>query len=147
MLSWPAVILARHKMQLAWVKSTFASIKLISHYFKLFVNGQPSAINTTRLNRGGDAQRERTKSRVTSREGTTVVWHSKKLCFWINPKEVLNWLNSASWVGLEKSREKSREVQGFLTKIKRWKCKVLIKDSSRVKRGCGLVGRLKANEF
>ena len=49
-----------------------------------------------------------------SRDGITVIWHSEKLCFWINPEEVLNWLNSASWVELEKSREKLREVQGFL---------------------------------
>ena len=45
---------------------------------------------------GGDAQREKTKSRVTLRDNTTVIWHSKKLYFWINPKKVLNQLNFAS---------------------------------------------------
>ena len=49
-----------------------------------------------------------------SRDGTMVIWHSEKLCFWINPEEVLNQLNSTSSVELEKSRERSRKVQGFL---------------------------------
>ena len=64
---------------------------------------------------GGDAQREKAKSRITSRDDTTVIQHSKKICFWINPKKVLNWLNSASLSWTEvRSCEKSCEVQGFL---------------------------------
>ena len=63
---------------------------------------------------GGDAQREKTKSCVSSRDDTTVIWYSKKLYFWINPKEMLNQLNSASGVELRKLYKKSREVQEFL---------------------------------
>ena len=39
---------------------------------------------------GGDAQCEKTKSRVTSHDDIMVIWHSEKLCFRINPEEVLN---------------------------------------------------------
>ena len=42
-----------------------------------------------------------------------VIWHFEKLYFWINFKEVLNWLNSASGVELKKSREKSGEMKRF----------------------------------
>ena len=62
---------------------------------------------------GGNVQHEQKKSRAWSRNDTTDICHSKKLCFWRNLKEMLNQLNSASWVE-KKSREKSFEVQGFL---------------------------------
>ena len=49
-----------------------------------------------RLNRE-DAQRERKKSRDTSRDDTSGIWRSEKLRFWRNPEDVLNRLNSVSW--------------------------------------------------
>ena len=49
-----------------------------------------------------------------SRDDTTVIRHSKKLYFRINPEQMLNWLNFASWDKLRKLCEKSRELQRFL---------------------------------
>ena len=49
----------------------------------------------TRLNRE-DAQRERKKSRDTSRDDTLGLWRSKKLRFRRNPGDVFNRLNSMS---------------------------------------------------
>ena len=45
-----------------------------------------------------------------SRDDTTVIWHFKKFCFWINPDELLYQLNFANWVELKKSHAESREV-------------------------------------
>ena len=53
---------------------------------------------------GGDAQRERKKSRVASRDASCddilAFRRSKNLCFWRNPEDVCNQLNSMSWVEL-----------------------------------------------
>ena len=61
---------------------------------------------------GEDVQRKQKKSQAGLRDDTTDIWRSKKLCFWRNLEEVLNWLNFASWVE-ERLCKKSREVQGF----------------------------------
>ena len=58
---------------------------------------------------GKNTQREQKKLCNRSCDNTTIIRHSKKLCFWKNHKEVFNWLNFASWAE-ERSREKSRDV-------------------------------------
>ena len=43
---------------------------------------------------GGDAQHEQKKSCDGSRNDTTDIFRSKKLCFWKNYEELFNQLNS-----------------------------------------------------
>ena len=81
-------------------------------------NSQPS--KSTRLIKG-DAQRKQKKSRDTSRANTTDLQHFKKLRFWQNRKEMLNWFNSASRVELNKGH-----MQGSRGKMK---CKSYMKRS------------------
>ena len=68
------------------------------------VNGQAKINNFTSLIKR-DAQHEKKRPHDRSRNKTTDIWHSKKLCFWKNHQEVFNQLKLMNWIKLELLRK------------------------------------------